>query len=410
MKPFPKNTPKANRITYVLIIAFVISGILAIAYFIVASRTDTFTGRWVAWKSSGVEDYLLFPYHTVSKSPPIFHFNPNDNSTHFENIDYQFQGKPQAVKLDILLENTGTTAFLVIKGDDILYENYFNGYQRDSIVTSFSIAKSITSLMIGMAIDDGYIHGLEDPVTRYIPDLLQVDPRYQNITLGHLLSMRSGIAFKDTDIPWHDKSKAYYHPYLREVVTHLPIAESPGETFVYNTFNPIILGIVLENVTGQSIAEYFESRFWKQLGAEYDASWSVDSEADGMAKMESGFNARAIDFAKIGRLILHQGNWNGEQVISSDWVNASTRIHPENSVAKFGENVFYQNGWWVISPTQTDKYTVYGWGHLGQYLFIFPNDDMIILRFGKDIGEVDSWRQIAQKIVLTSQAETVTEK
>ena len=392
-------------------IVAVISGILIAACFIMASRTDTFTGRWVAWKSSGVDDYLLFPYQTVNNSQPTFHFKNSDETIVFDNVDYQFKGKPQAEKLDVLLENTGTTAFLIIKGDTILYENYFNGSQRDSIVTSFSIAKSITSLMIGMAIDDGYIHSLDDPVTRYIPDLLQVDHRYQNITLGHLLSMRSGIAFKDTDIPWHDKSKAYYHPHLREVVTHLPITDNPGETFVYNTFNPIILGIVLENATGQSVAEYFESRFWKPLGAEYDASWSIDSEADHMAKMESGFNARAIDFAKIGQLILHRGNWNGEQIISSDWIGSSIKVDPENNVAKFGENVFYQNGWWVISPTQTDKYTVYGWGHLGQYLFVFPNDDMIILRFGKDIGEVDSWRQIAQEIVnLTSQVETGASK
>ncbi|HJS17510.1 MAG TPA: serine hydrolase [Anaerolineales bacterium] len=388
-----------KNMTNTLVAALVIAGIIVIAYFVVASRTDTFTGRWVAWKSSGVDDYSLFPFDTINHSPSTFTFNNINEDFPIQDITYEFNGKTQTTNLDVLLEKTETTAFIVIQGDTILYENYFNGYQRDSIVTSFSVAKSLTSLLIGMAIDDGYIQSIDQPVTQYIPELSQVDPEYQSITLRHLLSMKSGIAFKDTDIPWHDKSKAYYHPYLREVVTHLPLAEPPDTTFVYNTFNPIILGIVLENATGQSVADYFETRLWMRLGAEYDASWSLDSTEDGMAKMESGFNARAIDFAKIGGLILNQGNWNGEQIISAEWINDSIKIEAENLVPEFGENVYYQNGWWIISPTAKDKYTVFAWGHLGQYLFIFPDDGMIILRFGEQIGEVDSWRQIAQEIV-----------
>lgn len=400
-----KNMQKSKVMINLLVTVFVIAVILISVYFVVASRTDTFTGRWVAWKSSGVDDYLLFPFDTITHPPSTFTFDKNNEDFPIKNITYEYNGKTQTTPMESLLEQTNTTAFIVIKGDTILYENYFNGYQQDTIVTSFSIAKSITSLLIGMAIDDGYIQSLNEPVTQYIPELSQINPEYQNITLQHLISMKSGIAFKDTDIPWHDKSKAYYHPHLREVVTHLPLTEPPGKTFVYNTFNPIILGIVLENATGQSVAEYFEARFWMRLGAEYDASWSLDSTEDKMAKMESGFNARAIDFAKIGRLVLNQGKWGGEQIISAEWINNSTKIEAENLVPKFGENVYYQNGWWIISPTARDRYTVFGWGHLGQYLFIFPDDDMVILRFGKEIGKVDSWRQIAQEIV-----EVVNEK
>lgn len=385
--------------TNVLVAALVIAGILVITYFVIASRTDTFTGRWVAWKSSGVDDYLLFPFAAVKRSAETFTFLDGMEDFPVKEISYEFKGKPRTANLEALLEQTGTTAFIVIKDDTILYENYFNGYQRDSVVTSFSIAKSLTSLLMGMAIDDGYIQSLDEPVTQYIPELAEVDPAYENITLQHLLSMKSGIAFKDTDIPWHDKSRAYYHPYLREVVTQLPLAEPPGRTFVYNTFNPIILGIVLENATGQSVAAYFEERFWMRLGSEYDASWSLDSREDAMAKMESGFNGRAIDFAKIGRLILNEGAWDGEQIISAEWINNSTKLEAEDLVPKFGENVYYRNGWWLISPKGNDEYTVFGWGHLGQYLFIFPDDGMIILRFGKEIGQVDSWRQIAQQIV-----------
>jgi CubicO group peptidase (beta-lactamase class C family) len=338
-------------------------------------------------------------------APPIFRFKQNMGTNHFDNIRYHYKGNEQISSLDTLLNTTKTTAFLVIKDDAILYEGYFNGNTKDSIITSFSIAKSVTSLLVGMAIEDGYIDSLNDPVTKYIPELTQADPDYQKITLEHLLSMKSGIAFKDTDIPWHDKSRAYYHPHLREVVVNLPLAEAPGKTFVYNTFNPIILGIVLERATGQSVAQYFEARFWQQLGMAYDASWSIDSAEDGMAKMESGINARAIDFAKIARLVLNQGNWNGAQVVSAEWIAASIKIDPANNVAKFGENIFYQYGWWIFAPTTTDKYTVSGWGHLGQYLYIFPEDNMIVVRFGREIGKVDSWHQIAQEIVNISNQE-----
>ena len=382
-----------------LIIIVAVLGILTGAYAILAAQTDTFSGRWVAWKSSDVDDYMRFPSIKIINAPPAYYFDAQNGESSFEDISYQYKGETKTTNLDTLLESTGTTAFIVIRDDTILYENYFNGNERDSIVTSFSVAKSVTSLLMGMAIDDGYINSLNDAVVDYIPELLDVDPEYQNIKLAHLLAMKSGIAFKDTDIPWHDKSRAYYHPYLRDVVMSLQLATAPGGEFVYNTFNPIMLGIVLERATGQSVAEYFEGRFWQRLGMEYNASWSIDSEEDGMAKMESGLNARAIDFAKIGRLILLRGNWEGEQIVSEEWINASMQVDRANNVPKFGESLHYQNGWWVLAPGDTDLYTVFGWGHLGQYLFVYPDENMLVLRFGKEIGEVDSWREIAQEIV-----------
>ncbi len=386
----------------------ILLGILTAAYFIISSRTDTFTGRWMAWKSSDIDDYKRFPYQSIESVLPAFHFDVSEETSSFEDITYHYKGESQSSSLDTLLQTTDTSAFVVIKDDSILYEGYFNGYARDSIVTSFSIAKSITSLLVGMAIDDGFIESLNDPVTKYIPELMEVDSNYQKITLDHLLGMKSGIAFKDTDIPWHDKSRAYYHPHLREVVLNLPLAEDPGKSFVYNTFNPIILGIILERATGQSVVEYFEGRFWQRLGMEYDASWSIDSEEDRMAKMESGLNARVIDFAKIGRLVLSQGNWNGAQVVSEEWIRKSTNIDPANNIAKFGENIYYQYGWWIYGPTETDKYTVSGWGHLGQYLFIFPEENMIVVRFGSELGKVDSWHEIAQEIVDIAKNSEVT--
>ncbi len=380
---------------YVLIF-FVIA--LVILYVYVSSRTDTFTGRWVAWKSSEIDDYKLFPHHTIENAPPVFKFqSPSEVRT--LSVAYHYKEQPREADLAQLLQETCTTAFIVTQGDELLYEGYFNGWRPDFIYTSFSVAKSITSLLVGMAIDDGYINSLDDPVTDYIPELAQTDPRYRNITLEHLISMKSGIAFKDTDIPWHDKSRAYYHPDLRQTVLNLPIAKEPGVEWLYNTFNPIIMGVVLERATGRPPSAYLEEKLWQRLGMEYDATWSIDSEAGNMVKMESGINARAIDYVKIGRLMLNNGNWNGEQIVSPEWIASSMAIVPENNVAKFGEHVFYQNGWWIQRATETDLYAVYGWGHRGQYLFIFPDEGMVVARFGRDIGDVDSWREVAQNVV-----------
>jgi CubicO group peptidase (beta-lactamase class C family) len=131
---------------------------------------------------------------------------------------------------------------------------------------------------------------------------------------------------------------------------------------------------------------------------EFDASWSLDSEEDSMAKMESGVNARAIDFAKLGRLMLHGGNWEGRQIVSKDWVALSSTIDPANRVQGV-ENVYYQYGWWINGPSDTRSFAVYGSGHLGQYLFIYPEENSIIVRFGKKTGRVDSWGEVFQEII-----------
>jgi CubicO group peptidase (beta-lactamase class C family) len=389
-----------SNFSKIFLIIFMIITILVLAYFMISARTNTYWGRWFAWKASDIDDYQRFPFHPVDNAPPVFFFDKNLRPDFFYlNIAYEYKGKPQTSNLDELLQQSGTTAFIVIKDDAILYENYFNGYSRDSINTSFSIAKSVTSLLVGIAIDQGHIENIHDPITTYIPELLDVNERYDLVTIEHLLSMKSGIEFVDHDLPWGDKPKAYYHPRLREIVLKLEIEEEPGNTFAYNTYNPILLGIALEWASGKTVSQLFEENLWKKLGMEFDASWSIDSEEDNMVKMESGINARAIDFAKIGRLVLNNGLWGDEQIVSSVWLDRSLQIDSSNNVAKFGDSIFYQTGWWVYAPAGSDQFTIFGWGHLGQYLFIFPEEDMIVLRFGKKIGRVDSWRQIAQEVV-----------
>jgi CubicO group peptidase (beta-lactamase class C family) len=156
--------------------------------------------------------------------------------------------------------------------------------------------------------------------------------------------------------------------------------------------------MILERATGMPPAKYFERTIWNKLGMEFSGSWSADSELSMMTKMESGINLRAIDFAKFGRLVLNKGKWNDEQIIPSDWITKSTLIDPYHNVNEFGSEIYYENFWWLYSRDKLTPYIISGWGHLGQYLYIFPEKNVIIVRMGKDLGAIESWGRIFKDI------------
>lgn len=365
-----------------------------------AFSTKTYLGRFFKWRASDIEDFDKFPSYNFKASSEPFYFYKNINEN-LENIEVHGNIKKQPTLLE-LLKKSGTTAFLVIKNDTLIYEKYLNGYQRNSINTSFSVAKSITSLITGIAIDEHLVESVDDPVVKYIPDLTKTDPTYKELLISHLLDMKSGIQFKDHDLPWGDKPKAYYYPNLRERIIELPLEYKPGIKFKYNSYNPILVGMIIEKASNLPPAIYFEKKLWNKLGMEYSGSWSMDSQKSGMTKMESGLNIRAIDFAKFGRLILNNGNWNGNQLISEGWMNYSFTISEDYKLSEFAEDLYYRNFWWIYTNKNEYDYkikSIAGTGHLGQYLFVFPKEKIIIVRMGKQDKNVGSWRTIFQNIV-----------
>jgi len=362
--------------------------------------TKTYLGRFIKWRASGSEDYKKFPGYEFTASAKPFYFFKKINPG-LDTLKVTGHKGKQA-KLSDVLSNSGTTAFLIIKNDTLLYEKYLNGYHRNSINTSFSVAKSITSLITGVALDEQLIKSVNDPVVKYIPELLNTDTGYAKLLLADLLDMRSGIQFKDHDLPWGDKPKAYYYPALRERIMELPLTYPPGSKFKYNSYNPILVGMLLEKTTELSPAQYFEQKLWNELGMEYSGSWSMDSKASGMTKMESGLNIRAIDFAKFGRLVLHKGNWNGKQVVSREWLDYSFTLSPRYKLPALANDVYYRNFWWIYAGKKGSVYeikSIAGTGHLGQYLFIFPEEKIVMVRMGKKDKKVDSWRALFQEVV-----------
>jgi CubicO group peptidase (beta-lactamase class C family) len=277
--------------------------------------------------------------------------------------------------LEELLENTDTTAFIVIHGDSLLYEGYFNNSSHEDVQTSFSVAKSFVATLVGIAIDEGSLPGLDEPMTRYVPELLERDARFGDITLRHLITMSSGLSFDDASSPWADPANTYHGTNLRDAALSKPdIVGPPGTEFHYNDWNVILLGLILERATGMSVTDYTESRLWQPMGAEADGSWSLDSEQHGFEKMFVGVNARAIDFAKLGWIYLNDGRNGSRQVVSADFVAEATRRDTTTDPAPN-----YQYLWWI----DEDNNSYFANGDHGQFIYVDPVAELVIVRHGR---------------------------
>jgi CubicO group peptidase (beta-lactamase class C family) len=377
-----------------------------------------FLARDLVWGPSSVWDYQEFPMRTVNPTPPVFHFKQNPQPELFQSmtIEYKQDVELRKASFEEFLNSTQTTSFIVIKDDSILYEGYFNGYERDSIVTSFSMAKSITSALIGIAIDEGYIGSVDDLITDYLPELR--GKGLDAVTIRHLLLMSSGIKYVSDDeisglaalSPFSDDGLSYSYPNLRsQALAVVADGREPGTEYNYNNYNPTLLGIILERTTHMPVAEYLQEKVWKPLGMEYAASWSLDSKESGFEATLCCVNGRAIDFAKFGRLFLHNGNWNGTQVISEEWVKESTSPYPNPN-----GNIAWRANTWFSDWPQANGYYKYQWwgkiwpdgtydfiamGHNGQRIYVSPQNRAIAVRFGISEGGVDSWDNVLASVI-----------
>ena len=279
--------------------------------------------------SSRSDDYRRYGYHTIERAPTAFQFAPGKRDLVPGTVEYEDGEGVKSVALSELLRPTGTHAFIVVRDNQVLYENYFNGFARDSLSTSWSLSKSVTSALVGIAISEGYIKSLDDPVTNYLPELK--DQGFDAITIRNLLTMGSGIQYRIGFFPWDEFVLAGYYPNLRHLLlSDLKIMEPPGQSFHYNNFNTELIGMILERTTGRAPSQYLQEKIWKPIGMEYPATWSIDSEQDGFEITPTLLNARAIDLAKFGRLYLNNGNWEGRQIVPEHWVVESTTRDPKD--------------------------------------------------------------------------------
>lgn len=366
--------------------------------------------RFFKWNFANIDDHKRFKNVPIAKTAESFQFIQGEDSIIFPKM----QIKDESLPFEEGLEKSKTVAFLIIRNDTLLYEKYFNKYKKDMWVNSFSVAKSFVSTLVGIALEEGAIESIDDPASKYVPTLSK---DYGNVSIRNLLEMRSGVDYKEAYYsPFSDAAVDYYGTNIKKRYPKFELSKDPNTYFEYRSINTQILGEIIENATGKMLSDYLEEKIWKPLGMEYAASWSIDNKKDSTMKAFCCINATARDFAKFGLLFLNNGQWEGKQVVSAKWVEqATTYDRPKN-------NFVYTYQWWTNRSYDTlgtpgfditrmhDTTTYQGKsyyrypdedyiadGHLGQYIYVNPDQKIVIVRLGKASGKISpGWKSYLQ--------------
>jgi len=286
------------------------------------------------------------------------------------NIHKDYNKIPETPKLLETHSELKTTAFLIIKNDSIWHESYFDGYGKNSHTNSFSMAKSYVSASLGKAIMEGKIKGLDQPVSDFFSEFSE--GLASKMTIGDLASMASGLNWDEKYYsPFSVVTRAYFDEDLKKVILNLKTTEQPGQKFKYSSGDTQLLAMIVEKATGETLSDYISKHFWKPLGCENQAFWQVDNP-EGIEKAYCCIAANARDFARLGKLYKQKGNWNGKQILDTAFVELS--VHPRFEGAPYGY------GFWLSD--YLGKNIFYMRGHLGQFVIVIPQDDLIIVRLG----------------------------
>lgn len=326
---------------------------------------------------SGVEDYRIFPGRQLTASVHQFNFRDETGKGQVPD-ELTLPGQGQ-LSLEATLRDNATLAFLVIQDDAVVYERYFDNFGPDSISLSFSMAKSVLSLLIGCAIDDGLIGSVEDPVTKYLPELQRGG--FEKVRLRHLLMSTSGLDYAESGNPFAMHVYLYYcSDCIERKALGFRLAEPPGTRFVYKSGDDILLATVLRRVLhGETITAYLQRRVWTPLGMEHEGIWSTDGDQE---KTWCCLAATARDFAKFGMLYLHGGEWRSGRIVSEDWIRRAATVEEKD-----GASWQYQFQWW--HPFRDRSHYMMA-GHLGQYVYVNPDTRVVVVRLGKSHGMLSS--------------------
>jgi len=351
---------------------FFIILILLNLFIVVTGRFYLYKGIWNTYlKGRGgpsIEEYPIF-YNRIVQA------GAGEDWVNAKN--YNSSKVPSALLENF--SNYGTVAYLIIKNDSISHEEYWDGFSDTSHSNSFSIAKTFVSILIGIAIDEGKIKSLDEPVGNYLPKFKEGNN--SKLTIRHLVTMSSAINWDENYVnPLAYPAQAYYGSDLQKLSFGYDVMGEPGKAFEYRSGNSQLLGFILEKATGKTVSEYFSEKVWKQIGAKNSAFWSLDTES-GKEKVFCCFNSNAKDFARIGKLFLDSGRWNGKQIVSEGYVLNS--IVAADLLKDGGKNNIYGYSWWLLPEYKGEKNIFYARGILGQYIIVIPEKKMVIVRLGK---------------------------
>lgn len=314
--------------------------------------------------SATITDKVYFDTRTVANGEVI----PWEN-------DPNYNQQALSERLETTLEDNESISFLVLKDGKIMQEHYWGEGAKDSKTNSFSMVKSIVSILIGIAIEEGHIEGVFQPVTDFFPEWDRGDN--SQLEIIHLLNMSSGLDWDESyKSPFSITAKAYYGNDIESLMLSLNIVETPGEEHKYLSGNTQLLGLIIARATGKTLSEYASEKLWKPLGAEQDALWHLDDE-NGNELAYCCFNSNARDFARLGQLYLNKGKWHGKQIVNKEFTEISTRPSALSS--------YYGYSWWIANSLGEDIF--YARGILGQYVIVIPNRNIVIVRLGHKRGQ-----------------------
>jgi hypothetical protein len=320
----------------------------------------------------------LFETRVVARSGPVSALPRADTTL----PDFDFKGAH--LTEDQWEDATFTNALLVIRDGRIIHESYRNNSAAATHFISFSMAKSITSMLVGVALDKGLIHSIDQPATDFVPELK--GSGYDGVTIRQLLQMRSGVDYEeryDFGVNPSTAAKIFTNAIVKN---HERFADTalrqgrkwaPGSHFNYSTLDASVLGWVLERATHQPLASFMEQNLWEPMGMESYGFWLADGvpgvgrELNGM-----GYNAALRDYGRLGEMILDGGRFNGRQVVPASWVRQSTTMVPFDAGPKPDGAYGYGFQWWILDDTGAFS----AWGLQGQFIYVHPASRTVIVK------------------------------
>ena len=312
---------------------------------------------------ASIDDYKFFDNVEIKRSDSLFEW-PKHNL-------YNQIGSSKT--LDSVHKKNETVAFLIIKNDSIIKEDYFLGYDENSMTNSFSMSKSIISFLFLKSVEQGTIPSLNSKLSDYFPAFNESNGG--NVTLSDLSTMSSGLVWEEN---YKDlmgiTAQAYVTKDLNKLMMGSKFSGMSGDKFKYLSGNTQLLAMAIEKANNSTIPELTYKWLWDPMGAKNDALWMIDSKEKNMTKAYCCLSSNAKDFAKVGLVYKNFGKINEQKLIDSSFISMS--IKP-----RFNSNPIYGYGLWVGKQNNVDFFSLRG--HQGQYVIVIPKEDVIIVRLGK---------------------------
>jgi len=327
--------------------------------------------NFAIWGKHTIHDYKTHPTRLVASG----------GAPQYWPLDSNFNKGVIADSLLQIMDSNDTHAFLVFQDGKLLYEKYWDGYTPKTLSGSFSAAKSIISLLIGIALDEGKIKSLEEPVGNYVPHFKEAG--LEKVRIKDLLTMSSGTNYKESDKSYFSlNAYGYYGDDEEYMVNKMAFKELAGVHWDYRSGDTQVLGLIVEKVLGQNISTLVSERFLKPMGAEEDALWLLDGDKK-HEKAFCCFNGVARDYARFGELVLHNGNWKGKQIVSEKYVKEATT--PASYLKDPTENEnpvdFYGYQYWMVN--EQGHNIVFQNGLFGQYVYVIRDKNAVVVRLGE---------------------------